>query len=372
MCSTVTGQIVGDIPFIGTPSWSFGVDLDGSWGVTVRISDVGKAYLLSLLDMWRYSWGIAWGGMLMQCGPATAANIPDDANGTAQIAGTGIWGLLTAKRLVISSAWSPSTPVTDPVADVNIGPTSLHTIAKRLVLEDLSRTGHDLPIVLPDDIDGVNSRNYYGYELAPVGQRLHELTQVDGGPEVEFRPRWVDDNQTAVQWYMRIGNPSLGQLGYPHAFDYPKGVIQLPVSIDASLMTMAHFTKGAGTDRTMQVGYDTDPTLINAGWPALEDADANHTSATEQDTLDGWAAAYVSTYNAPVTVNNLIVRLDGTDGEGNPTGSPTLDLVSAGDNAQVTTKNHSLLPDGALGMRILSIENGSDATTAKLNVQEIR
>jgi len=369
---TTTGKVVGDLRFSEPPGWGFGLNQAGAWEAAVSLADVDKTYLWSLLDFWRYSWAVASGNQVLQCGPAIAASYTDDTSATLRVTGAGIWALFNAKRLAVNPSWTSATSVTTPAADINLGPFSLHTIAKQLVVGDLSRPGHSLPIVTPANITGIDTRWYPGYELAPVGQRLQELTQVEQGPEVEFRPEWTDSTQTAIQWRMRIGNPYLGQLGYPHAFDYGRGLTQVDVELDGSALVTAHFTKGEGTDRAMLYGYAEDVSLVNAGWPALEDADSDHTSASDQNTLNGWATGHLNTYGSQVQIHAITMRMDGTDGQGKATGSPTLDLISAGDNATLNIRGHRLLPDGQIGVRILGIEAGPDINTAKLTVQEIR
>jgi hypothetical protein len=70
----------------------------------------------------------------------------------------------------------------------------LGTIAKRLVAQAMSWTGGDLPIVLPSDessTDPEHQRTYLGADFKPIGEALKQLMEVQGGPEINFQPRFT-------------------------------------------------------------------------------------------------------------------------------------------------------------------------------------
>jgi hypothetical protein len=292
-----------------------------------------------------------------------------DGPPTIDVGCSGIWALFSGKRVIANPAWT-GTNIADATADVTLTDLSLHTIAKRLVQNDLTRNGN-LPIVLPADIAGTSERTYPGYDLAYVGERLAQLTQVIDGPEVEFRPEYTDSTRTFVQWRMRIGNPRLGNLGLPHAFDYGRALTHVDEDGDGSQQQFETWVRGNGMERTLLTGHHADLSLVSSGWPKLENVDGGHTSATEQDTLDGWARADVDTYKRGMTQWAGRVRIDGTDGRGRRTGSPALNIVSAGDSAFFQVRDHRWIPDGVYGQRILSVSSGGDMTTALLGLMEV-
>jgi hypothetical protein len=129
--------------------------------------------------------------------------------------------------------------------------------------------------------------------------------------------------------------------------------------------------RGNGMERNLLTGHFADNSLVLAGWPKLESVDGNHTSATEQDTLDGWAQADVQTYQRGVATWSGRVRIDGTDGRDETTGSPSLDTVSVGDNAFFQLRNHRWIADGVYGQRILSVSSGGDMNTALLGLMGV-
>lgn len=375
VASTVSGTVVADVPFVGNPQWGARLNEVGSLQVDVPLGGTGidKADLDGYVASWRWTWGLAYGSCIVQAGPV----VGERYDGTSQhttIAATGLWGLFSGKRVLVNPAWSPGLHWEQATYDVILDG-SLHTIAKRLIETDLSRTGHQLPIVLPEDIAGTAQRTYYGYDLAYVGARLQELTQVDDGPEVEFRPEWTDSTHSAIQWRMRIGNPRLGQLGYPHAWDYGQALTTVGVDTDGSTQTFGHWCKGDGMERTTTGSYVEDRSLVdgvggNYGWPMLEDVDSDHSSARDFLTLRGWSTAYVATHHYGTRLLSATVRVDGTDGQGHQTGSPSLDVITSGDNARLTVRGHRRLPDGTYSQRILGLGPGPDLSTVALTLQE--
>ena len=368
VAETTTGKIIRDLPFVGAPQWSYGLNMAGGLSAKIPIGAISKDELRAVLDYWRLSIGIAWGDHIWQCGPVVTYRFTDvEGPPVLDVGAAGIWGLFSQKRVIANPAWTGVNLAAED-ADVNLTNLSLHTIAKRLVQNDLTRNG-SIPIVLPSDIAGSQERAYPGYDLAYVGERLSNLTQVINGPEIEFRPEYTDDSRTYMQWRMRIGNPRLGNLGLPHSWDYGRALSHVDEDGDGSNMQFASWVRGNGMERGLLIGHYTDETLVDLGWPMLESVDGSHTSAVDQNTLDGWAQANVETYRNGMNTWAARVRIDGTDGRDRRTGSPALDIVSVGDNAVFNMSDHRWIPDGAYGQRILSISSGGDLVTAQLALQ---
>jgi hypothetical protein len=370
---TRTGRVITDLPYEGVPRWECGVNAIGKLEVSIPIDPIGKKELRALIDPWRISLGFARGQQIMQAGPIIPASFLDSPGAAVlDVSCAGLWRLLYS-RYLLNAAWDGVNPAAES-ADVNIGPTSLHTIAKRVVSLQLSRAQHDLPIDFPADIAGSHSRAYPGYDLASEGERLAELTQVQGGPEIEFRPVWTDTvARSTVRWTMRLGAPSsdplrdgrLGRLDYPHAWDYGQALIQLDEDIDGSRQTHHRIERGNGMERALVVGIAADTQYPAAGWPYLEDVGGTHTSATDTATLASWAAGAVSTFRVPTVTWSAVVRMDGTDAQGRPTGAPDLGEVEVGNNAMLGVRGHRWIADGNYPARIIGIKS-EGADTARL------
>jgi len=390
VANTITGQIVGDLPFTAVPTWSRVLNGSGTLtGVAVPLNPtrLDSDMAQRLREPWR--WTVLWcyGQTILQAGLLSSASVDDTQKPTvASLTTTTLWDFLTRKRLVVT----PGQDIGTSAADVVFSPTSpdtanrnlsLHSIARRLVELTLNTDPtYSLPRILPDVIAGTSVRTYLGSDLATTGTRLSELTQVDQGPEVEFSPEFVDSTQGYMRWRMRIGNNRLGQLGFPHAWDYQRALLSLSTGIDGVDMTFNVTSKGQDT-RT--VSSATPPVasgaLISAaasdtfytaqGWPALQTADTGHTSTIDTTTVQGYANAAVTTHKVPIKTATAHISINGLDNQGRQTGAPSIDLISVGDTAFVGLVGHPFLADGQYGMRILTLESGSDAFTAKIVVQ---
>ena len=101
----------------------------------------------------------------------------------------------------------------------------------------------------------------------------------------------------------------------------------------------------------------------------MQTADTGHTSTIDPATVTGYANAAVTTHKVPMKTATAHISINGLDNQGRQTGAPSIDLVSVGDTAFFGVVGHPFLPDGQYGMRILTLESGPDAFTAKMVVQ---
>lgn len=200
---------------------------------------------------------------------------------------------------------------------------SLGTIAKRLVQEAQAHTGGSVPVVFPADEAGTAERVYPGYELASVGQRLSELSDVEGGPEIDFTPRLTAD-RTGVEWVMRVGTtaqPQLVQAGLDWMVDtsVPRGNLGgLTITEDATSVTSRAFAKGSGTDTATLISRPAvDSARLDAGFPLLESA-GSYSSVLEQSTIDAHAAGDLASNDRPWQTWKIKVPVDSRVGAARP------------------------------------------------------
>jgi hypothetical protein len=390
IAETRTGRVVRrGLPLAGQPRFSTGINRIPSWSVPVKLgtAELSNADLDGLTEGCRFSWVIAQGSHIWEAGPVLNESYTDSY--TTTISGTGLWGLLSNHRILANPARASLAGVAALDADVcfGLGATSsigsaipvanrnlsLHTIAKRIVQTIETAAGGDLPVVYPDDIAGTSVREYPGYDLASPGQRLLDLTGVEQGPEIEFRPEFTDETaKQAIQWRMRIGNPRLGTLTFPYRWDLGKALVSVGYSRDSTNKATRAFAPGNGMNRDMPIGYYDQPiNVLDPGDMLLEQVDENHRSATDLVTLSTWAQALVNANRSPIPTLVATVRIPGDDGSGRQTVSPAASTLFAGDNAVLQLKNHARLADGAYGVRITGFETGDRQQLVKLLVQWI-
>jgi hypothetical protein len=377
IANTVTGQIVMDAPFVGIPRYDTRLNASGGLTVTVPLGDSGamsKKDFEEFANSWRWTWLYCYGSYIFQAGPAVTDRFSDNAGPpTADVGCGGLLHLFT-KRVLLNKDWVEGQSIATPVADLSYNNLTLRNIAKLIVENDLDRPDHDLPIVLPgDDPASTHERNYKGYDLASVSERLLQLTQVINGPEIEFRPVFVDpQTKLAIQWEMRVGSPRLGMLSGNHAWDYGSALSHLDYDRDGSQQSMAHFQKGSGSERALLSAYQDDRHLLDLDlypYPELETVGTDTTSVEDGNVLQERADGYVATHGRAIVTWDATVRIDGTDGQGRDTQSPTVDLVNLGDTALFQVYNHRRILDGKYYRRILGMTNGPDRMSTRLILQ---
>lgn len=385
IADTRTGQVMADLPFTGTPSWSRQINAAGALSnVTVPLYPTLDSDTLTYMDSdWRYTLIWAYGHRILQAGLITGETVDDSQNPAVSTLSTmTVWDLLSKKRPILNMGHA----ITDAAADVVFSSTSPDpanqnlswgSVARRLVQIGTSYDGdpaYSLPIVLPDPTSGTATITYAAADEKFVGQELTNLTQQDNGPEIEFSPEWTDSTQTFFQWRMRVGT-RLGQLGFPFAYDYQKALQYLKVTRDGTAMTFGVWAKGqdnrSSTGGTLTWASSTDATKPNEGWPWLLTADTMHSSETSVAVVQSYANADVAAGMNPVYSGEATLRMDGRSQKGAITGSPSVDALSIGDTTWCQVAGHPRLPDGRYAARILTLASGQDIETAAASLQVI-
>lgn len=366
-----TGRIViRDIPIVGNPQFSRQVNQEGSWSIITQVGDISvptTETLRSIFAPWRFGCAIAWNDQfILQAGPITTSQF-SDSDYRIRVSGGGLWSMLN-RRIALNPSY-PLAPTTGSsllsmaTGDLVYGPTSLHTIAKKLVQDSCSRSaGFNLPIDYPADIAGTATRTYPVYDLAPVGQRLKELSQVESGPDIDFNPYFDPSNPGYIRFQMRIGNPSLTNLGSNTlVWDYGSSLRSVSIDSDGSAMVSGVFARGNGSERASLVAYDQDLTLVNNGWPATELV-VSFSSVTDGNTLQGHATGAKNLYRTPVELWDATVRADLM---------PVLGTYLPGYLATFNMQGHPWVPDGGYQQRILGFTTGSTTNEIRLILQAI-
>lgn len=366
---TRTGNVVlNELPVLGTPEFSRGINDDGTIKIAIPVGDRGVPSvqtLRGLVSPWRFSLAVSYGpaktgSPILAYGPIMAHSF-SDAGSTLTIGAGSIWALL-ARRLLIKPAAMLTSPLSmDAVMDANYLGMTLWAIARNLVSDTLSRgTGYELPIDLPATTVGLSDRNYPVYDLASVGQRLKDLTQVDAGPDIDWEPYFTSSSTVRVQ--MRVGTPALSQVGQELIWDYGTSLTFLDVDSNSSSMITDSYGRGNATERASQVAWASDRTLIALGFPVLESVDTSHQSVDIFATLQAYATEAVRFYKRPVET---------WDGEVITDVSPIVGTYKPGDSALFNTQTHVWIPPGQYQQRILGWSSAGPGRL-RLNLQALQ
>lgn len=345
-----TGRILADLP-APEATWSTVLNDAGDLDATIGLRAGGRGFDLGHLDPARcYLAAVTEGGDVMEAGPIWKHDF-DDATGKLKVGAAGLWSLFDHRKVV--RVLLPGEKAQTTV--LSWAGTSLGTIAKRLVAEAMEHVGGSLPLVLPADVAGSAERVYPGYELGWTGERLRQLAEVEGGPDIAFQPRLTTD-QLGVEWVMRHGTPArplLSQTGADWQWDrgVAAGPLQnLSVSRDATKLALRTWAIGSGMEQDLILGTAQDLALAEAGYPLLE-ADTSQTEVLQQPTIDAHASALLSTSRRPWQTWTLTTRDD----------VPVLGQYRPGDWATVhVPASHEYLAEGVYRTRILSVAGALD------------
>lgn len=367
IADTVTGATYGQLPFSAL-SWSD--DLDVSRGATLTVTarldapGVNLDRLRAVADStWRLSLVAAYGRYGIVGGPLLRCTV--NVERTALTLACGGPEMLLDARLLVAAGYELDP--TNALATARYGPSSLPKIARDMLADAIIGTGAGLPFTLPDpDASGSASREFPGADLASVLERLGQLTQVEGGPDVHLRPLLAADERS-MSWVVRIGEPHLGQPGADWRWTIGGNMIGLGVDTDASGMVTRGYVPGssdanaAGGVQSATVGVFEDTTLLDIGWPLLERVDRDHGSTEQQISLDEQAAAFVAAYRLPVAAWSPRVRADR---------APVLGLWTLGDDGRFEHPGDRWLGEGGQTRRILAA-SGDHTDVVALTVADL-
>lgn len=367
ICNTKTGQFDIDLP-ISSSKWSVKLNGAGTIDLTFPFGAEELATLdvkASTTPVWA-SAGLMYDDNFIECGPIWKREY-DAETDRVTLHAEGLWSIFDRRKLV------DPTYVLLPTADgvmsstVSITAKELGSIAREIVYTVTHGNGTfpNLNLVLPASVAGTNDRNYDGFDLGWAGERLYELSQVENGPDIRFRPR----NGAAgyIEWAMETGtgaNPLLVQSGDDWHWDTDapdSAVVSIGEVEDATELASFAWVPGNGQGIDMKLSTAKDLALVNAGYPWLETEEAHKTVET-QSVLDGHANRVLNDHAAPWRLFKLRVRADMT---------PRLGTYQPGDWAQVHVGAGHWISEGTYRCRIVGME-GDDTEIVTVVVAPIQ
>jgi len=119
-------------------------------------------------------------------------------------------------------------------------------IARRLIAGAALHDGGDIGVIPDATMSGViTSRAYFGFQNVSVGDALRKLSQVAGGPDMYFDVGPLDAAGRPSR-RLRLGDPSLGQQGSPHVWEFGGNMVSYTWPSDGTRMATRVFADGSG------------------------------------------------------------------------------------------------------------------------------
>lgn len=98
-----------------------------------------------------------------------------------------------------------------PSGTLTVSGKSARGLVRAIVMAGAYRYGlgdpWHLPIAYPADEGGPFNKTWFNYNFASIEEMLTEVQHMDGGPDIDFRPRWSGSD--ALEWELRVGTPLL-------------------------------------------------------------------------------------------------------------------------------------------------------------------
>lgn len=357
VCDTITG---GRVKFLPAAEAGWGLKLNESGPITaglpVAARETAKLDLRNTTATVRQSLGIAYNGNILECGPIWGRKYDpekEQLNLTAQ----GLWSIFEHRKALPGSWLAAGQVPARAVWTITRG--NLQSIARELVRNSISDnpwmggTAGNLNIILPASVSGsTHTRTYNGWDMAWIGRRLKELTEVTNGPDIRFRPRFKPGDPTTVEWLMEMGAPLLqGPKDLQWDVSLRKaGAVHLSWDEDATQLAARAWILGPGQEKAKKIKYATDTTLLAQGWPWTEVEDSRDVES--EPLLQAYANQLLKENKAPWLTWDLTVRADMP---------PLLGTYQPGDWAQLRIPaGHPQIPEGIVRVRIMTLSAGSD------------
>lgn len=368
MGDLLTGRRILDVPYVSA-SWSAELNGAGTVKATVdlRDPDVRALDLRNAATLGKAFLGAVEDDRHMEAGPIWARAY-DQGDGTLEVTASGAWSYFDRRILLPDIG---DLPVIDPAtgesaAYANSSWSGLHlgTIGKRIIQQSMLWPGGDIPIQFEADKPGDHERNYVGADLPVIGDMLTNLTEVEGGPDIEFRPQWAAD-RLGVQWLYRSGDPRITSMT-DHVIDASvpgTPVKALTVSESgANLAALAWCSGGRSGDESL-IDRAWDQTLPAGGFPLMEIVDSSRSSVKEAATITSYAMELARISARPRSQWALTVH---TGGDGEPRASE----YSVGDYLRIKVGGDRFIPDGVYRRRIVNLSRSAGDPHLKIGLGE--
>lgn len=246
--------------------------------------------------------------------------------GTLTVTGKSLRGLIRA--IVMAAAYRP--PVGDP---------------------------WHLPIAYPADEGGSESRTWYNYNFPVADEMLDEVQNINGGPDIYFKPRWSGSDKH--EWELQIGTPSIaGPTLDWHVKAAEAPALDVGVVEDGTKQLTGVFSIGKGSEADMRHGEAGH--LAGTTIPYL-DTTRSYKEVDDVARLNAHAMGELVAYREVTTQYSFDTLASGT---------PSLDQLSPGARPRLWFDESEFVDDGWKNLYLLGM-SGDLTEKISLEVQGV-
>jgi len=240
--------------------------------------------------------------------------------------------------------------------NINFSGMSLRGIAAEIgVLATEDKPGGHLPILWQYTGEGgSHERTYHGYNVSNNSAKklITEIADVDGGPDMQLRPRILPDNR--LEWVFLAGSdaePYLTQAdGIPTITWYRGGGTCDDIKVAHGAPTMRVYATGSGQDEGTLCHLSEDMRLCHTRdpWPLVEGT-ASSTDWDNADLVARHGDARLSAGGSPIAQVTCSVHASDAACPVTP------GVVWPGQLVDLFVEGHPALPDGIYTMRLMEM-----------------
>lgn len=355
-CDTITGARLAPIP---ASAFSYSRVMNdggsGTMALNVNSAQAKKLDLRAVLRETKTTLALEADNKVVYAGVIGNPSYSKDS-GVLTVNHADLWTIFSARKAIKHGLPNAMT------AHMTFSGLSLGTIAKRLFQEGVAPgSQYALPLLLPNDVTGSESRTYYGYAMQDVTTAVHELMDSEGGPDIDMVPRW--DSTGSLQWAPRIGNLSTGTAWEYNLDARDHGLTGVGLDADTTAITTNAYIIGEGSEKNTL--YRSNPSA-DTSYPALE-RDTAYKNVTSLSTLGKLAIERTRAYAAPTQQWSASINKDGNGKDG----SPRVQDLRLGDTVRIYSAGDPWLPVGWSTNRIIKFSGSVESQFVKLEFQQI-
>jgi hypothetical protein len=328
--------------------------LNGSKGgsASFKLGDplVAETANTSTLAPWERMLVAEYQGLIVYAGFITGTEYDRDSQ-TLTVTHEDLWAVLSRRLMADTVSNGVQTR-----ALVYTGVTLNH-LARGAVFEannDAAR--FNLPISIPVPSAGSVSQTYHGYSLPTAASVLNDIMDTEGGPDIDFFPRWYGDDQ--FEWLMRVGEVS--DVSWEWDVTAPKSLASgLRERRDGSNMANRIAAVGEGSEKNMLVAV-VDGSAGSSFLPL--DASPSYKDESSQSRLAARARADLAARSKPTKQVSMDVLMDDNDF--------AVHMLRLGGTVRWKTQGDPYFPNGWKSSRLIEF-SGDLSKKVHLEFQEV-